>query len=88
MKLQVNIIIFYELCRFGKTLLESNTYLIGPGSYPKDTEFLHTVRYIDIDKTNDTIKMASRMKELRYGKKYTWLGDWEMEKCHFCRSKR
>ncbi|WP_320036157.1 hypothetical protein [Halarcobacter sp.] len=62
-----------------KTLLESNTYLIGPGRYPKDTEFLHTVRYIDIDKTNDTIKMASRMKELRYGKKYTWLGDWEME---------
>jgi hypothetical protein len=62
-----------------KTLLESNTYLIGPGRYPKNTEFLHTVRYIDIDETNDTIKMASRMKELRYGKKYTWLGDWDLE---------
>ncbi len=62
-----------------KTLLESNTYLIGPGRYPKGTEFLHTVRYIDIDETNNTIKMASRMKELRYGKKYTWLGDWDLE---------
>jgi len=55
-----------------KALLESNEYLIAPGLYPKHTEFLHSVRYIDIDETNTTIKMAARFKELRYGYKYTW----------------
>jgi len=55
-----------------KSLLITNEYLIAPGLYPKNTEFLHTVRYIDIDETNATIKMASRMKELRYGKKVKW----------------
>ncbi|QFR50455.1 hypothetical protein FJR48_06660 [Sulfurimonas lithotrophica] len=54
-----------------KEKLESNEYLIAPGLYPKFTEFLHSVRYIDIDE-NDTIKIASRMKELRYAKKTNW----------------
>jgi hypothetical protein len=55
-----------------KSLLETNNYLIAPGLYPEGTEFLHTVRYIDIDETNSSIKMAPRMKELRYGKKNAW----------------
>lgn len=55
-----------------KSLLITNEYLIAPGLYPKGTEFLHSVRYIDIDETNSTIKMAKRMKELRYGKKVNW----------------
>ncbi len=54
-----------------KDLLISNDYLIAPGLYPKDTEFIHSVRYIDIDQ-NGEITMAARMKELRYGKKTTW----------------
>ncbi|KFL34696.1 MULTISPECIES: hypothetical protein [unclassified Sulfurospirillum] len=54
-----------------KKLLESNDYLIAPGLYPKDTEFLHSVRYIDID-ANGEIALAPRMKELRYGKKLFW----------------
>ncbi|MBN1838674.1 MAG: hypothetical protein JW802_01370 [Campylobacterales bacterium] len=54
-----------------KKLLESNDYLIAPGLYPKDTEFLHSVRYINIDK-NGEITLAPRMKELRYGKKHFW----------------
>lgn len=54
-----------------KTLLESNEYLIAPGLYPKDTEFLHSVRYINIDAKGD-IALAPRMKELRYGKKLFW----------------
>lgn len=53
-------------------LLQSNESLIAPGLYPKGTEFLHSVRYIDIDETNTTIKMAPRMKELRYGRKTHW----------------
>ena len=55
-----------------KAMLESNEHLIAPGLYPKGTEFLHSVRYIDIDEESRTIKMASRMKELRYGKKIAW----------------
>lgn len=54
-----------------KTLLESNDYLIAPGLYPKDTEFLHSVRYINIDAKGE-IALAPRMKELRYGKKLFW----------------
>ena len=56
-----------------KALLESNAYLIAPGLYPKNTEFLHSVRYIDTDENNQSIKMAPRMKELRYGKKLSWV---------------
>ena len=54
-----------------KKLLIANEYLIAPGLYPKETEFLHSVRYIDEDGTG--VKMAKRMKELRYAKKTTWL---------------
>lgn len=54
-----------------KKLLEKNTFLIAPGLYPKNTEFLHTVRYINIDK-NGNITMAPRLKELRYAKKDFW----------------
>jgi hypothetical protein len=54
-----------------KKLLESNEYLIAVGLYPKDTEFLHSVRYIDIDKDGNT-KLSARMKELRYSKKHFW----------------
>ncbi len=35
-----------------KKLLKENKYLIAPGLYPLGTEFLHTVRYIGIDKNN------------------------------------
>jgi len=35
------------------------------------TEFLHSVRYIDVD-TKNNIQMSSRMKELRYGVKKSW----------------
>jgi hypothetical protein len=55
-----------------KSLLVTNEYLIAPGLYPRYTEFLHSVRYIDVDENNDSIKMASRMKELRYGVKVNW----------------
>ncbi len=56
-----------------KELLISNDYLIAPGLYPKDTEFLHSVRYIDADDHNESIRLAPRMKELRYAKKRYWI---------------
>jgi hypothetical protein len=55
-----------------KDLLQTNEYMIAPGLYPKGTEFLHSVRYIDIDEDKNEIKMGSRMKELRYAKKTSW----------------
>jgi len=55
-----------------KDLLLSNEQLLAPGLYPKDTEFLHSVRYIDLEQKTGKVKMAPRMKELRYAKKNSW----------------
>ena len=43
---------------------------IAAGLYPKGTEFLHTVRYIDTH--NNKIEMSERLKELRYSVKSSW----------------
>jgi len=51
--------------------LLDNTQKIAPGLYPVNTEFLHSVRYVDVNK-KDEIQMSSRMKELRYAKKHNW----------------
>jgi len=53
-----------------KVKLATNEYLIAPGLYPKETEFLHSVRYIQTQESS--VSMASRMKELRYAKKVQW----------------
>jgi hypothetical protein len=55
-----------------KEELEINTLHISPGLYPTGTEFLHSVRYIDIKDDKSSIKMSKRMKELRYAKKTSW----------------
>ena len=44
---------------------------LAAGLYPVGTEFLHTVRYLDV--TEDGIALAPRMKEVRYMKKTHWL---------------
>lgn len=41
------------------------------GLYPAGTEILHSVRYLDVDGAQ--VKMAARMKELRYMRKTRWL---------------
>ena len=40
------------------------------GLYPEGTEFLHTVRYLD--PTSAGVRMAARLKELRYARKVEW----------------
>jgi hypothetical protein len=45
---------------------------IAPGLYPLGTEFLHSVRYLDIG-SDGAVIMAPRMKELRYARKTNWL---------------
>lgn len=44
---------------------------LAAGLFPLGTEFLHTVRYIDV--TDDGIGLAPRLKELRYMRKTRWL---------------
>ncbi len=43
---------------------------LAAGLYPKGTEFLHSVRYVD--SKNGQVVLAERMKELRYAKKVGW----------------
>ena len=52
-------------------LKEEKVHLVR-GLFPENTEFLHSVRYIDWDEEKKQIGMSARMKELRYAKKYTW----------------
>lgn len=51
---------------------------LAAGLFPEGTEFLHSVRYIDI-KDDGGIAIAPRMKELRYAKKFGWQTYTELE---------
>ncbi len=55
-----------------KTLLEKKKVHLSLGLFPVNTEFLHSVRYLDIDTNTQNIVMSKRMKELRYAKKYAF----------------
>lgn len=44
---------------------------LAAGLFPKGTEFLHSVRYLDVGEQG-RIQLAPRMKELRYAKKTSW----------------
>lgn len=46
--------------------------------FPEGTEFVHSVRYLDINEKNQ-ITMAPRMKELRYAKKRAWKTYYDFE---------
>ncbi|WP_428353415.1 hypothetical protein [Methyloprofundus sp.] len=45
---------------------------LAAGLYPEGTEFLHTVRYIDVD-TQGNNGLSARMKEVRYARKRLWV---------------
>jgi hypothetical protein len=47
------------------------------GLYPRGTELLHSVRYLDV--VDGQVRMAARMKELRYMKKVRWLNYGQLE---------
>ncbi|MCU0726039.1 MAG: hypothetical protein MUE73_09665, partial [Planctomycetes bacterium] len=44
---------------------------LAAGLFPEETEFLQSLRYLD-EADDGTVDMASRMKELRYARKYGW----------------
>ncbi|WP_319381036.1 hypothetical protein [Thiomicrorhabdus sp.] len=54
-----------------KQLFDQKKIHMAGGLYPVGTEFVHTVRYVDVDESN-TLTLAKRIKELRYAKKYAW----------------
>lgn len=56
---------------YAKKLLNENKIFIAPGLYPAQTEFAHTVRYLDVDKNKNLI-FSARLKEFRYAKKVSW----------------
>ena len=47
------------------------------GLYPLGTEFLHSVRYLDVD-AHGYVHMAARMKELRYARKTGWVNEFQL----------
>lgn len=51
---------------------------LAAGLYPEGTEFLHTVRYIDVDEQGNNI-LSARMKEVRYALKRLWLNYSKLE---------
>ncbi|SIS57422.1 hypothetical protein [Phaeovulum vinaykumarii] len=50
---------------------------LAAGLYPQGTEFLHSVRYLDVTETG--VGMAARMKELRYMQKTRWQSYYDRE---------
>lgn len=50
---------------------EAGTLHLAGGLFPEGTEFLHSVRYIDVTPDGE-ISLAPRMKELRYAVKKSW----------------
>ena len=58
--------------------LLAGRFPIAPGLLPRNTEFLHSVRYLDVD-GGGVVKMAARMKELRYARKIRFLSARELQ---------
>jgi len=53
-------------------------YELHEGLFPVGTEFLHTVRYVDVD-DNGNVSLAPRMKEVRYAKKIYYMSPEELK---------
>jgi hypothetical protein len=64
-------------------LTRAGKFPIAPGLFPLGTAFLHTLRYLDVDRAGAVV-MAKRMKELRYAKKVSWFSDADL-KAHAAR---
>ena len=61
-------------------LLEQGGVHLAPGLFPEGTEFLHSVRYLDWDEQASEVRLAPRMKELRYARKTGWMSYSELER--------
>jgi len=70
-----------------KALQDAGEAPLAAGLYPVGTEFLHTVRYVDIDDATGEVKMAPRMKEVRYMVKTRWQTYADREEGHLAEAK-
>jgi hypothetical protein len=59
---------------------------LAAGLFPVDTEFFHTVRYLDVG-SDGAVTMAPRMKEARYMTKVNWTS-WRLARTHAARAAR
>lgn len=64
--------VFMDYVGLAKQLQADDKLHLAAGLYPEGTEFLHTVRYVDVDDDSGNIKMSARIKEVRYGQKASW----------------
>jgi hypothetical protein len=62
----------------GRARDDQRSFPIAPGLFPLRTEFFHSVRYLDVG-ADGAVRMAARMKELRYAKKVRWVGYAELK---------
>lgn len=71
---KVSISTYDEMSYIGmaKEYLDEDKIHLALGLFPENTEFLHSVRYLDWDAASNHIGMSKRMKELRYAKKNAW----------------
>ena len=63
-----------------KVYLSEKKMHLAAGLFPENTEFLHSVRYLDWNDKKDQIKLSARMKELRYAKKTIWKSYGEIQR--------
>lgn len=65
----------------GKALEEQKAGIrhLAAGLFPEGTEFLHTVRYVDIEKQGNN-RLSPRMKEVRYARKNYWVNYADLER--------
>lgn len=64
--------------RAGASQRAGATHLLA-GLFPVGTEFLHSVRYLDVGVGDSGVGVATRMKELRYARKRRLYGYGELE---------
>lgn len=60
-----------------KTMLEAGALHLAAGLYPEGTEFMHSLRYLDIS-PDGSVQPSARMKELRYARKTGWMTYWDL----------
>ncbi len=58
-------------------LAESGAPHLAAGLFPEGTEFVHSLRYLDVT-ADGTVQSAPRMKELRYARKGAWRTYWDL----------
>ena len=60
-----------------RTMLAAGDVHLAAGLYPEGTEFIHSLRYLDVAE-DGSVKPSARMKELRYARKTGWMTYWDL----------